>query len=360
MLYKLFHVKFDADDFHFDQVHLALIINIFHLFILAFFALLHYIVDKNYLLISLKVIFFLITVAILYHYKKTKNEDFFLKATTTTIFFMSLLYLFLTPKVVFSSIWLFFFPFIAYLLNDLTYAKKWVITYLVIIISYVYNGIGVFTDVIGFLYITIALSFFIYFFYQFEQSRREAYKERSTILNKLQTLSMIDALTNLYNRHFLNKHILQNKKLLSQPFLFCITDIDNFKLYNDTYGHQKGDDVLKTIADVKKLCLENKSDSFVFRLGGEEFGAFIFNEQNAKEKVIKFLDKVQNLSIEHKANPPYYICTVSIGAVICNNNSFDFNTIYQLADEALYEAKRTGKNKIVFKEITSEQTAPKI
>jgi len=137
--------------------------------------------------------------------------------------------------------------------------------------------------------------------------------------------------------------------------MFCITDIDNFKLYNDTYGHQKGDETLKIVAEIKQQSIGDTDNHFVIRLGGEEFGGFIFDSTNPKESIDTFFEKLKNTNIEHKENKPYEICTISMGAVICHGaNKFDFTKIYQLADEALYEAKKNGKNQVVYKNFSDE------
>ena len=352
---KLFYFKFNTKELSFDKTQLSIFANFFTIFILTVFALLNFFIRQNYQLALVESFFCFLSIAILVYYFFTKRSTTLIFTTTLILFGISILYFILIPKNLFAGSWLFFFPFVVFFLNNLEQGRMFILLYLVVISGYIYfYGIGTFTDAAGFLNTTFALTLFIFFIYQFEQSRRKAYEKLSMVMQKLEQLSMIDELTQLYNRHFLNKHILQNKDLISKPFLFCITDIDNFKLYNDTYGHQKGDEVLRTIADIKKLCIENKSDSFVFRLGGEEFGAFIFNEQNAKEKLETFIQKVRYLAIEHKENPPYNICTVSIGAVICKeHSSFDFSKIYQLADEALYEAKKRGKNQIIYKDYTA-------
>ncbi|MCF6172697.1 MAG: GGDEF domain-containing protein [Campylobacteraceae bacterium] len=166
-------------------------------------------------------------------------------------------------------------------------------------------------------------------------------------------MSNRDELTQLYNRHFLKNNILENEELVNKPLLFCISDIDNFKEYNDTYGHQKGDEALQKIAEVKKTTIGTHKNNFIIRLGGEEFGCFIFDIEKAKAYIDDFFQKLSSLKIEHIHNNPFGFCTVSIGAVYCQNKEgVNFSQLYKIADEALYEAKKSGKNRIVYKNIS--------
>jgi len=226
------------------------------------------------------------------------------------------------------------------------------IVYTSIIIVNVYLNIGVYVDIVGFLQISIGLIIFSVLSYFYEHSRKEAFQKMLISMNKLEEISHLDELTKLYNRRFLNNKILHNKELHNKPLLFCISDIDNFKAYNDYYGHQKGDEALQQIANIKNTTIGTAKNQFVIRLGGEEFGGFIFNSSNPKKNIDDFFNKLKSLSIEHKKNSPFNTCTVSMGAVYCENkDGLNFSKLYQIADEALYEAKNSGKNKVIYRNI---------
>jgi diguanylate cyclase (GGDEF)-like protein len=125
-------------------------------------------------------------------------------------------------------------------------------------------------------------------------------------------------------------------------------DIDNFKLYNDTYGHIEGDNVLKQVAKVIQNQAKRGSD-FVFRLGGEEFGIYarIDKIDNLDSFLEQFLEEIRKLELEHIHNPPYNKVTISMGAVIAKiskNSTVSFEEIYKIVDDLMYEAKRNGKN----------------
>jgi len=170
---------------------------------------------------------------------------------------------------------------------------------------------------------------------------------------KFERMSIKDSLTNLYNRrHFddvLHREILRakrDKKMLA----FTILDIDNFKKYNDSYGHMAGDTVLQTIGDLLNKSMHRSSD-FAFRLGGEEFG-LIFSD-TLEDHALPFVDgirtKIQNLNIDHSLNGTVKVVTASFGLLIVDfsKEDVDKNGFYSMADHALYEAKSNGRNKVV-------------
>ena len=129
-----------------------------------------------------------------------------------------------------------------------------------------------------------------------------------------------------------------------------ILDIDFFKQYNDTYGHQEGDFVIKSVANVLKNRT-NRAGDFAFRVGGEEF-AIISNIEKSKVMNYALLikDDIENLKIEHSGNKVSQYVTISLG-VVCKSG-LEINSseeLYKNADENLYEAKRSGRNCVVLK-----------
>jgi diguanylate cyclase (GGDEF)-like protein len=129
-----------------------------------------------------------------------------------------------------------------------------------------------------------------------------------------------------------------------------ILDIDFFKQYNDTYGHQEGDFVIKSVANVLKNRT-NRAGDFAFRVGGEEFAVISHIE---KSKVMDYAllikDDIENLKIEHSGNKVSQYVTISLG-VVCKSG-LEINSseeLYKNADENLYEAKRSGRNRVVLK-----------
>lgn len=167
----------------------------------------------------------------------------------------------------------------------------------------------------------------------------------------IEDLVVKDPLTGLYNRRYFNEFLpkLLNKyKRDNKPVVLSILDVDYFKLYNDTYGHLKGDDVLKSVAKAISENMKRGSD-FAFRIGGEEF-CIVF-ETDSPEKSRSFAnmirESVENLNIEHSLSK-HRVVTISMGVVHCISNDFkDIHNLYKYADKLLYDAKESGRNKIV-------------
>lgn len=167
---------------------------------------------------------------------------------------------------------------------------------------------------------------------------------------QIELMSITDELTGCYNRRHFNTlftmEIARNKR--DQHWMvFMMIDADNFKKYNDTYGHQAGDQVLLTIGNTLKTVFKRATD-YVFRLGGEEFGV-LFTVQNPDDAALianTVLQSMNDKAIEHSANPPWNIATLSLGLVVIDpNTDYIIEEIYKYADEALYRAKHKGRNR---------------
>ncbi|MDQ6980289.1 MAG: GGDEF domain-containing protein [Ghiorsea sp.] len=176
-------------------------------------------------------------------------------------------------------------------------------------------------------------------------------KKQMKLVQKLKQLSTHDALTGIHNRRHFNT-VLQknwNDAIRSKtPITLAMCDIDFFKNYNDTLGHQAGDTCLTKVAKVLSNLLKRPTDS-VSRYGGEEF-AFVFPFTNGKgaEQVMQELQhNLRTCKIHHpNSNVSSYV-TLSIGINSCiptAENSLD--SFIQQADQALYEAKEKGRNRI--------------
>lgn len=171
---------------------------------------------------------------------------------------------------------------------------------------------------------------------------------------QLTELANTDQLTKLNNRHSF-KEIFTNelKKNMRNkiPMTFLMIDIDNFKLYNDNYGHPMGDEVLKIVAQAMKDILRRPSD-YVFRTGGEEF-VILYNGlsyQDSLKYAQSVIKNIEDLNIEHHYNKPYGHITISVGLChISEYKNVNEEDIYKDADKALYEAKKLGKNMLVGK-----------
>jgi len=173
---------------------------------------------------------------------------------------------------------------------------------------------------------------------------------------KFEELSITDSLTKLYNRRFfndtLNREIKKAQREKSK-LSFLILDIDYFKKYNDSYGHDAGDKALQSVANAIKNSLHRGSD-YAFRLGGEEFGViFSTKTQETSLQLANFIrQNVSNLKIEHSNSLVENYITVSIGLLFVdfNEENVDAHGFYTMADDALYQAKENGRNQVVLYE----------
>lgn len=167
----------------------------------------------------------------------------------------------------------------------------------------------------------------------------------------IEEIAITDGLTNIFNRrHF--DDIFPNQIKINQRekgiLAFLLIDIDHFKQYNDTYGHQEGDTALKLVASALKDTLRRPND-YTFRLGGEEFG-LLYHIKNIDDGLLianKARINIENLKIEHKGNSASKYVTISSGLYIIDaDNETTVKGIYKKADEALYKAKHSGRNKV--------------
>ena len=168
------------------------------------------------------------------------------------------------------------------------------------------------------------------------------------LFSRLEQLSITDGLTELYNhRHFqarLTVEIHRAERKCSSMGLLMI-DIDNFKLYNDSFGHPMGDELLRKISG---LIQENvRGFDIVSRYGGEEFAVILVD--CSKDEATKIAERIRS-AVEHyhfygREKQPNGAVTISIGIAIYPEIKTKANLI-QYADRALYRAKKLGRNRV--------------
>ncbi len=201
------------------------------------------------------------------------------------------------------------------------------------------------------LFAVLVVTFMVFKGIATEHTKLQNMTQKLKKLNKkLENASYTDSLTGLYNRRFFNlvferelKRARRNKSYIT----FMMIDIDYFKQYNDTYGHIAGDNALKEVAKTIKEKFKRPSD-YVFRLGGEEFGVlFLDTDEINSARLAKELNTaVKDKNIEHKNSKAGDVVTVSIGVVSCiADEMLDPDMLISKADDMLYEAKRSGRDK---------------
>ena len=179
-----------------------------------------------------------------------------------------------------------------------------------------------------------------------------AIREDITDKKLIEELSITDELTKLYNRRRFNEVFekeINRAKRKNESIAFLMLDVDHFKLYNDTYGHQGGDKILSKVGGILR-DFSKRSGDFAFRLGGEEFG-ILFHEDSFEEAsrfANHLLMAVEALNIAHVKSPTSKFVTVSIGLVHKKiDNETTAEDIYKQADNNLYKAKELGRNRVV-------------
>ncbi len=169
---------------------------------------------------------------------------------------------------------------------------------------------------------------------------------------ELQRLTIVDGLTGLSNRRYFNEYIEAQWKLAARdrtPLSVLMIDVDNFKRYNDTYGHLAGDEVLKGIATAMQKSFLRPTDLRA-RFGGEEFVVILPATPLASVPSLgeKLRRNVEGLHIPHSASTVGGFVTISVGgATRIPGKEDSFLSLIEAADAALYEAKESGKNRVV-------------
>jgi two-component system, chemotaxis family, response regulator WspR len=169
---------------------------------------------------------------------------------------------------------------------------------------------------------------------------------------ELLRLTNVDGLTGLSNRRYCDEYLAAQWKLAireQSPLSILMIDVDNFKLYNDTYGHLAGDEVLKRVASVMQESFVRPTD-LRGRFGGEEFVVILPSTSLAPLERLgeKLRRNVEYLQIGHSASSVSDYVTVSVGGTaIIPQKEETFLHLIQMADGALYEAKKCGKNRVV-------------
>jgi len=187
----------------------------------------------------------------------------------------------------------------------------------------------------------ISVSIFVIMLMSVEQRKKE----------NIEKESLTDPLTNIFNRRYYEKIIepeFARMKKEEKPISLIMLDIDFFKKCNDTYGHSQGDEVLKCVANIFVKHARREHD-FVFRLGGEEFGVLLVgtNEKNAIDIAEKIRIEVQETKIKLKDANGHISITISAGiASFVPRIEQNHQILYDMADEMLYRAKKTGRNKV--------------
>lgn len=180
-----------------------------------------------------------------------------------------------------------------------------------------------------------------------EEQVQKRTKELENAKNQLEVISRTDELTKLPNRRDLRdkiQHEAHRANRMQRNFCFIFIDIDKFKNINDTYGHQCGDEVLKAVASTIRQLL--RKYDFVARWGGEEFLTLLPETEIPGAKVVaeRFRKSIEDLHIEFAGVTIPVTITLGVSQY---SPELGIDKSIQLADEALYEGKMNGRNRVV-------------
>ncbi len=174
--------------------------------------------------------------------------------------------------------------------------------------------------------------------------------ERNRLSKKLEHMSTVDVLTDLYNRRFFNELFRKewdSAVRAGTSLAVLMVDVDFFKKYNDTYGHIMGDSCLQSVAAALREGVKRPRD-IIARYGGEEFVVILpeTDRNGAVHVAEQLLENVRAQNVPHIAAPETGVVTISVG-VACARPGTDARPeeLLNASDEALYRAKTTGRNR---------------
>lgn len=191
---------------------------------------------------------------------------------------------------------------------------------------------------------------------QLANTLTESNQELQHANEKLETLSLEDALTGLHNRRYFEMQLeveWQRQAREQKTLTLMVIDIDYFKLYNDTYGHADGDVCLQKVASILSCSLHRNTD-IISRIGGEEFVVLLpaVDEDGALRIAEDMSKELELAALTHATSPLGENVTVSIGiASVVPGKHATTLSLFKAADKALYSAKARGRNQVVVGEM---------
>ncbi len=174
--------------------------------------------------------------------------------------------------------------------------------------------------------------------------------QRASLFEQVNRLAITDSITGLYNyrklMRDLDREIVRSRRY-NHPFSFIMADIDHFKLLNDNYGHPAGDAVLREVA--RAMNTSKREVDRVYRYGGEEFAVLLPETDLAEalEVAEKLRRIVADARVEVEGEPEPLRTTVSMGVASFSDDSMSPGQLVSAADEALYSAKNSGRDRVV-------------
>jgi diguanylate cyclase (GGDEF)-like protein len=195
------------------------------------------------------------------------------------------------------------------------------------------------------------------------QTKADGYlKEIEQFNQKLEHLSVTDGLTGLYNQRYFREMLkseIARTRRYSRVLSVVLMDIDGFKRFNDTYGHLQGDSALTSVSRV--IRDEIRTVDLAARYGGEEFVLVLpeTKSQGAIDAAEKIRNVISRLKIPVGSHGETASFTISAGVSSTEDGIFDDDALIQLADQCLYRAKKTGKNRVCCSQASNKRVRTK-
>ena len=176
--------------------------------------------------------------------------------------------------------------------------------------------------------------------------------EKATLFAKTVELARTDGLTGLYNHRVFDERLEQEvsrRGRTRKPLALIMIDVDHFKRFNDTYGHQEGDTVLRELAEILNRQCRHTTIDACFRYGGEEFAVILPEEDRSRAVVVA--ERIRKAVEEHpfsikRAHPATSI-TISLGVAVADpDEQITGPALLKRSDDALYASKRNGRNRV--------------
>jgi diguanylate cyclase (GGDEF)-like protein len=318
------------------------------LLVFGFFAIYNFTVANLYMNGAADLVGLLLGFITVAEYRMNKNVGRTSWFVVLNVALLTLAIIMISAKDFGILMWSVFTPIFALFLLGLRRGLQATLVFYALLLIHLYSVLGTQINshlLVEFIAISLALCGVIYF-YEFN---------REVTYGLIQRAALEDALTGLYNRRWFNNRF-ESEYLRARrddrPFYFFIMDIDRFKLYNDTNGHDKGDEVLRRIAEILAYNMRRGGDE-AFRLGGEEFGGII--SSGTQEEVIAHVEKIrcdiEALEIEISPGSGLVV-TASFGlSATVPDDRIKSTEVYRLTDQALYRAKENGRNRVEMEQI---------
>ena len=194
---------------------------------------------------------------------------------------------------------------------------------------------------------------------------KELYKERArelrSVMEKLEEVSITDGLTQIYNHRYLVSRLhyeFERAKRYGLPLSLIMLDIDHFKAYNDNNGHLGGDEALKKVA--RLILGAIRETDIVGRYGGEEFAVILLHADAIQmaEVAERIRRTIEETPFPNEELQPMGRITVSIGGCCLSHGMMTMEDLIRSADEALYRAKKNGRNQVAIEGRVSERGTP--